>query len=109
MIFAPHTLQIKVVVPPEEDEYGKIVPGTGGESWKDLGRCRCDDISADKKVSANGSLYDYKFKVVYESVEAIEAGVSVRCLNADGSVRGEGVARNPMQANYFLCRVVWLE
>ena len=107
MIFAPHTLQIKVIKPMEEDEFGHPIPST--EYWQDFSKCRCDDISAEKKASINGNLYDYKYKVVYESVKSIEAGTLVRCVDKDGKVRGEGIAKNPMQANYFLCKTLWLE
>lgn len=32
MIFAPHILQVKVITPMETDEFGRPIPGTGGES-----------------------------------------------------------------------------
>ena len=34
MIFAPHTLQVKVFTPMKTDEFGRPIPGTGGESWQ---------------------------------------------------------------------------
>ena len=49
MIFAPHILQVKVITPMDKDEFGRPIPGTGGESWQDVCKCRCDDVSAEKK------------------------------------------------------------
>lgn len=102
MIFAPHILQVKVITPMEKDEFGRPIPGTGGESWQDVCKCRCDDVSAEKKVSINGVLYDFKYKVVFDKPSKVEVGTEVRCLNADGSIRGEGVAKSPLETNYFL-------
>ncbi len=48
MIFAPHTLQVKVTIPMETDEFGRPIPGTGGESWQDVCKCRCDDNSTKR-------------------------------------------------------------
>ena len=45
MLYAPHILQVKVITPPDKDEYNQSIPGTGGESWQDVCRCRCDDNS----------------------------------------------------------------
>ena len=36
MIFAPHILQVKVITPMERDEFGRPIPGAGGESWQDV-------------------------------------------------------------------------
>lgn len=44
MIFAPHILQVKVIIQMDKDEFGRPLPDTGGESWKDICKCRCDDI-----------------------------------------------------------------
>ena len=27
----------------EKDEFGRPIPGTGGECWQDVCKCRCDD------------------------------------------------------------------
>ena len=91
MIFAPHILQVKVITPMDKDEFGRPILGTGGESWQDVCKCRCDDVSAEKKPSK------------------VEAGTEVRCLNPDGSIRGVGVAKSPLETNCFSYRVIWLE
>lgn len=44
MIFASHILQVKVITPMDKDEFGRPIPGTGGESWKEVCKCRCDDV-----------------------------------------------------------------
>ena len=66
-------------------------------------------MSAEKKVSINGVLYDFKYKVVFDKPTKVDAGVEVRCLNLDGSIRGEGIAKSPLETNYFSYRVIWLE
>nr|DAU15353.1 MAG TPA: hypothetical protein [Caudoviricetes sp.] len=109
MIFALHILQVKVITPMDKDEFGRPIPGTGGESWQDVCKCRCDDVSAEKKVSINGVLYDFKYKVVFNKPSKVEAGTEVRCLNPDGSIRGVGVAKSPLETNCFSYRVIWLE
>ena len=43
MIFAPHILQVKVITPMDKDEFGRPIPGTGGEYWQEVCKCRCDD------------------------------------------------------------------
>ena len=109
VIFAPHILQVKVITPMERDEFGRPIPGTGGESWQDVCKCRCDDVSAEKKVSINGVLYDFKYKVVFDKPSKVEAGTEVRFIGPDGSIRGVGVAKSPLETNYFSYRVIWLE
>ena len=36
MIFAPHILQVKVITPMDKDEFGRPIPGTGGEYWQEV-------------------------------------------------------------------------
>ena len=58
MYYAPHILQIKVTTPFEMDEFGRPILGTGGESWQDVCKCRCDDNSTKEfKVSSINSIY----------------------------------------------------
>lgn len=47
----PHKLQIQVITPEENDEYGRLITGTGGESWQDVADCFCHDNSQQKEVS----------------------------------------------------------
>ena len=108
MIFAPHRLQIKAITVLSFDEDMNPIPPS--EDWIELGPCRCDDISVEKKVSINGSLYDFKYKVVFsKSTKTVLSGTQVRCLNPDGSIRGEGVAKSPIETNYLPYKVIWLE
>lgn len=108
MIFAPHILQIKIVSSLFFDE--DMNPIRGKEEWKEIGVCRCDDISAEKKISISGSLDDFKYKVVYDkSVKALTTGTEVRCLNPDGSIRGEGIVKSPVEINYLPYRIIWLK
>ena len=57
MIFAPHILQVKVITPMAKDEFGRPIPGTGGESWQEVCKCRCDDNTTKEFSSDNGSVY----------------------------------------------------
>ena len=36
MMYAPHILQVKVVTPLQEDEFGHPIPNTGGVNWNTL-------------------------------------------------------------------------
>lgn len=109
MFFAPHILQVKVVTPGTKDEFGRITEEDSYE-WKELGNCRCDDVSANKVNSTNGALYDFKYKVVFDkSLGYVAEDSDVRCLNQDGSIRGQGVVRGPLETNYLGYRVIWLE
>lgn len=109
MFFSPHTLQVKVTVPSERDEYGRVLTSDNYE-WKTLGKCRCDDVSAERKASTNGALYDFKYKVVFDkSICYVAENCDVRCLNADGTVRGKGTVKGPLETNYLGYRVIWLE
>ncbi len=54
MIFAPHKLQVKRIIPVEKDEFGRPLPGTGGEMWEDVCACRCDDNTTKEFKSENG-------------------------------------------------------
>ena len=40
MIFAPHILQVKVITPMDKDEFGRPIPGTGGEYWQEENYCQ---------------------------------------------------------------------
>ena len=83
MIFAPHTLQVKVTTSMEEDEFGRPIPETGGESWQDVCRCRCDDNSTKEFTSENGEVYRPNYHVVCEKKISLKAGDEVRCMNSE--------------------------
>jgi hypothetical protein len=85
----PHKLQIQVITPEENDEYGRPIMGTGGESWQDIAECFCHDNSRRKERSINGERWVYRYNVVYEG-ENIPLGSHVRCLNSNGKIVGEG-------------------
>ena len=108
MYYAPHILQVKRVIPFENDELGRPLPGSGGESWVDVCRCRCDDNTTKEFRSANGSVYRPQYHVVCEGSHGLEAGDEVRCLNADGSVRGSGTIYLPKSLNYLSYSEIWM-
>lgn len=85
----PHKLQMQVITPEENDEYGRLVSGTGGESWQDVADCFCHDNSQQKEVSVNGKRWVYNYHVVYEG-NKIPLGSCVRCLDSDDNTVGEG-------------------
>lgn len=107
MIFAPHILQVKVITPMKTDEFGRPIPGTGGESWKDVCRCRCDDNSTHKFSDANGQLYIPKYHIVCDGRTSVKAGDYIRCLDGD-SVRGEGEVYQVKVLNFLNYSELWV-
>lgn len=108
MYFTPHTLQVRDRTL-TRDEYGRPL-SLAEDQWRTVGPCRCDDVSAERDGGDNGVRYAFRFKVVYpREVERVGEGEEVRCLRADGSVRGQGTAKSPMETNYLSYRVLWLE
>ncbi len=87
---APHILTIKIITPPDNDDYGRPIPGTGEESWERVTECFCHDNSQQKEVSVNGKLWVYNYHVVYEG-EKVDLDVEIRCLDKKtGKIVGEG-------------------
>lgn len=107
MIFAPHTLQVKVTTPMETDEFGRPIPGTGGESWQDVCKCRCDDNSTKEFTSENGEVYRPNYHVVCEKKISLKAGDEVRCMDGE-NIRGAGEVYMVKNTNYFGCSEIWL-
>lgn len=108
MYYAPHILQLKVVSAPDTDPYGRVVIGTGGEHWQDICRCRCDDDTTEELVSDNAEVYRSRWHVVSERNGKIKAGDTIRCIERDGAVRGEGVVRIPKRTNYYAYEEYWV-
>ena len=79
---APHILQVRTVTPPENDEYRRPIPGTGGESWDELIECFCHDNSQMQEVSVNGKLWVYSYHVVYEGAK-LALDTTVNCLDKE--------------------------
>ena len=100
MIFAPHILQVKVITPMDKDEFGRPIPGTGGEYWQEVCKCRCDDNTTKEFSSDNGSVYRPNYHVVCEKRITVKAGDEVRCMDGD-SVRGQGEVYTVKSTNYF--------
>lgn len=87
---APHILVVKTVTLPEKDEYGRPIPGTGGEEWNELTECFCHDNSQQKEISVNGKLWAYSYHVVYEG-KKLALDTTVKCLAKDSrDIVGEG-------------------
>lgn len=107
MIFAPHILQVKVITPMDKDEFGRPIPGTGGESWQDVCKCRCDDNTTKEFSSENGSVYRPNYHVVCEKKITVKAGDEVRCMDGDG-VRGQGEVYTVKSTNYFNYSELWM-
>lgn len=107
MIYAPHILQAKQTSEYQEDEFGRPIPGTGGEEWVTLCKCRCDDNTTKEFNSPNGEVYRPAYHIVCEMRVEIKAGVEVRCLDGE-SDRGEGKVYIVKNANYFNNSELWL-
>lgn len=108
MIFAPHILQVKVITPMETDEFGRPIPGTGGESWQDVCRCRCDDNSTKEFKSENGSVYRPNYHVVYSGPIHVMAGCIIRCVDLEDNVRGEGEVYTVKRLNMLNYSELWM-
>lgn len=107
MIFAPHILQVKQTTECQEDEYGHLIPGTGGEQWVTLCKCRCDDNTTKEFKSSNGEVYRPAYHIVCEMRVDIKAGAEIRCLEGE-SVRGEGKVYIVKNTNYFNNTELWV-
>ena len=107
MIYAPHILQRKVATPLENDEFGRPVPDSGIEEWKDVCECRCDDNTTNDFTSSNGSTYRPKFHVVCGLHIDIKAGDEVRCVDGE-SVRAQGKAYMVKVNNFFNYSEIWI-
>ena len=107
MIFAPHILQKKVISPMEKDEFGRPIPGTGGEKWEDVCLCRCDDNSTNEFTSENGSVYRPNFHIVCEKQTSVNAGDEIRCING-AEIRGGGRVYMVKSTNFFGYSEIWV-
>lgn len=107
MIYAPHTLQVKMVSPMLKDEFGRPIKGTGGESWEDVCKCRCDDNSTKEFKSENGIVYRPSYHVVCTTRISLKQGDYVRCMD-ENVIRGEGKVYNPKSCNYFGYGEFWI-
>ena len=107
MIYAPHKLQVKVVTPPRNDEFGRPISGTGGESWHDICKCRCDDNTTKEFTSDGGSVYRPNYHVVCERKVSLKAGDVIRCMEGE-SVRGQGEIYLMKSTNFFNYSELWM-
>ena len=105
MIYAPHTLQKKVVSEESTDEYGH--PVVGESTWVNIGQCRCDDNTTKEFKSENGNVYRPSYHIVSPR-NTIKANDDIRCLNSDGSVRGEGKVYVAKSNNYLNYSELWV-
>lgn len=106
MYYSPHILQIRIDPVIQYDESGN--PSVfGTPERKTIERCRCDDNTTKEFSSENGHVYRPKYHVVYEG-ERIEAGAYARCLNDDGSIRGEGQVYQSSTCNYLVYSEIWM-
>lgn len=107
MIYSPHILQVKVSIPLERDEFGRPIPNTGCETWKDVCKCRCDDNTTKEFQSDNGDVYRPDYHVVCEKKVTIKAGDEVRCMDGE-NVRGEGKVYTVKCTNYLNYSELWM-
>lgn len=100
-MYAPHTLYVKARRALLPDSLGRLVAAPAAEEWVLVGPCRCDDSGLREVVSANGEVFRPSYRVVLDRGGDVRAGDTLRVVNADGSTRGEGVARDVTFTNYL--------
>ena len=98
MYYAPHFLQVKKFSQ-TRDSLNRTVSVYG--EWEDVGPCRCDDNSTQIVDHDTGRAFIPRYHVVADNTKMISSGDRIRCLNKDGSVRGEGEVKNPRSLNYL--------
>ena len=108
MLYAPHILEIESHKEPQRDEKGNTIPGTGGSSWEEIGRCRCDDNNSGERVGVSGTMIEYVYHIVVEGRVIIPIGSKVRALEKDGSIRGEGSVIRASKCNYMNYSEIWV-
>lgn len=107
MLYAPHILQLKVVTPPEKDEYNRPVEGTGGESWQTVCKCKCYDDATQELVSPNADVYHSRYRIVCEPKPLLKEGDEVRVLK-DGNIRACGIIGRCSYNDYLPYNQYWL-
>lgn len=110
MYYKPHFLQKLMLEPDLKDEFGRPVQIDSAESWVDVCECRCDH-SGDKEVRLDdGTLARPEYRVICNCKSPqVRVGDHVRCVNADGSVRGEGNVVKMKTLNYLDYAEVYLQ
>ena len=106
MIYSPHILQKKTSQAENTDDNGHPVIDNS-EEWVTVCRCRCDDNSTKEFKNENGDVYRPNFHIVAEP-NTIKSDDEIRCLNADGTVRGSGKVYIAKSTNYFNYSELWV-
>jgi|WetSurMetagenome_2_1015567.scaffolds.fasta_scaffold952664_2 hypothetical protein len=107
MMYCPHILQKLSKPESQVDDNGNPIVGSD-IVWIDVCKCRCDDNTTKEFKNTNGDVYRPSYHIVYENAELVKADTEIRCLNADGSVRGFGKVYLPKMTNYFNYRELWV-
>lgn len=107
MLYSPHTLYKKQKRPVELDKFGKPIPSYERCEWVKICACRCDDDTTQRLVSDNGQEYRSRYHVVYDRSSAVVEGDEIRCVCADGSIRGQGVVGMVKSTNYLSYSELW--
>jgi hypothetical protein len=107
MVKYPHILQKEVITDPERDEFGRIIPRTGGASWTDVCPCRCSDNTTQYFTSENGSVYTPKYKIFCKGHISVTSGESIRVLSGILPI-AEGKVYIPKRSNYFNVTALWV-
>lgn len=102
MYYAPHLLQKRLSTTPALDEYGREIVGDSAEEWLDVCRCRCDNNSDREVMTPDGKVVRPDFRVVFDANNVnVAPGDYVRCLNRNGSVKGDGRVLRMKTLNYL--------
>lgn len=106
MRYSPHILQVKTISAPKKDEFGRII-SKGGEEWKDVCTCRCDDNSTKEFTSENGHVFRPAYHIVCDGHVSVKAGEEVRCVKGE-EVRGLGKVYMVKHLNFLNYSELWV-
>lgn len=95
-------------MPPSTDEFGRVIASDDSERWKTICQCRCDDNTTTEFTSDNGRVFRPKYHIVCDGGVCVDEGDIVRCLNADGTVRGTGEVYLKKRTNYYNYTEIWV-
>lgn len=108
MIYVPHTLYVLADTEASFDEFGNPVPSPEENQWVVMRACRCDDNDTARRITLNGSLFDFSYHIVCEGQATVDPGSTVRVTDENGMVRAEGRVVKCRRCNFMNFAELWI-